>query len=208
MGCTDTYKERLMIQDKLKNISIILGSKSPRRKELLASMDIAFEVEVKETDESYDPTLSAVEIVKYIAETKLSAFDREHYFDKLLICADTIVVDEQGDVLGKPADLEEAKAVIKRLAGKSHRVYTAVALAYQDQKVSFVEETTVWLNHLSNEEIDYYVERYKPLDKAGSYGIQEWIGRVGINKIIGSYENVIGLPTARLQQELKRVVSI
>lgn len=208
MGRTDTYKERLMIQDKLKNISIILGSKSPRRKELLASMDIAFEVEVKETDESYDPTLSAVEIVKYIAETKLSAFDREHYFDKLLICADTIVVDEQGDVLGKPANLEEAKAVIKRLAGKSHRVYTAVALAYQDQKVSFVEETTVWLNHLSNEEIDYYVERYKPLDKAGSYGIQEWIGRVGINKIIGSYENVIGLPTARLQQELKVVVSI
>ena len=208
MGRTDTYKERLMIQDKLKNISIILGSKSPRRKELLASMDIAFEVEVKETDESYDPTLSAVEIVKYIAETKLSAFDREHYFDKLLICADTIVVDEQGDVLGKPADLEEARAVIKRLAGKSHRVYTAVALAYQDQKVSFVEETTVWLNHLSDEEIDYYVERYKPLDKAGSYGIQEWIGRVGINKIIGSYENVIGLPTARLQQELKVVVSI
>ena len=205
MGRTDTYKERLMIQDKLKNISIILGSKSPRRKELFASMDIAFEVEVKETDESYDPTLSAVEIVKYIAETKLSAFDRHRYFDKLLICADTIVVDEQGDVLGKPADLEEAKAVIKRLAGKSHRVYTAVALAYQHQKVSFVEETTVWLNNLSNEEIDYYVERYKPLDKAGSYGIQEWIGRVGINKIIGSYENVIGLPTARLQQELKRV---
>lgn len=208
MGRTDTYKERLMIQDKLKNISIILGSKSPRRKELLASMDIVFEVEVKETDESYDPTLSAVEIVKYIAETKFSAFDREHYFDKLLICADTIVVDEQGDVLGKPADLEEAKAVIKRLAGKSHLVYTAVALAYQDQKVSFVEETTVWLNNLSDEEIDYYVERYKPLDKAGSYGIQEWIGRVGINKIIGSYENVIGLPTARLQQELKVVVSI
>ncbi|WP_286651544.1 Maf family protein [Sphingobacterium hotanense] len=205
MGRTDSYKERLMIQHKLKNISIILGSKSPRRKELLASMDIAFEVEVKETDESYDPALSAVEIVKYIAETKLSAFDRQRYFDKLLICADTIVVDEQGDVLGKPADLEEAKAVIKRLAGKSHRVYTAVALAYQDQKVSFVEETTVWLNHLSDEEIDYYVERFKPLDKAGSYGIQEWIGRVGINKIIGSYENVIGLPTARLQQELKRI---
>ena len=207
MGRTDAYKERLMIQDKLKEIAIILGSKSPRRKELFASMDIAFEVEVKETDESYDPTLSAVEIVKYIAETKLSAFDRHRYFDKLLICADTIVVDEQGDVLGKPADLEEAKAVIKRLAGKSHRVYTAVALAYQHQKVSFVEETTVWLNNLSNEEIDYYVERYKPLDKAGSYGIQEWIGRVGINKIIGSYENVIGLPTARLQQELKRVFS-
>ncbi|WKK59140.1 nucleoside triphosphate pyrophosphatase [Sphingobacterium sp. BN32] len=196
-----------MVQDKLKDISIILGSKSPRRKELLASMDIAFEVEIKETDESYDPTLSAVEIVKYIAETKLSAFDRELYFDKLLICADTIVVDEQGDVLGKPADLEEAKAVIKRLAGKSHLVYTAVALAYQDQKVSFVEETTVWLNQLSNEEVDYYVERYKPLDKAGSYGIQEWIGRVGINKIIGSYENVIGLPTARLQQELAIVLA-
>lgn len=196
-----------MVQDKLKDISIILGSKSPRRKELLASMDIAFEVEIKEMDESYDPTLSAAEIVKYIAETKLSAFDRELYFDKLLICADTIVVDEQGDVLGKPADLEEAKAVIKRLAGKSHLVYTAVALAYQDQKVSFVEETTVWLNQLSNEEIEYYVERYKPLDKAGSYGIQEWIGRVGVNKIIGSYENVIGLPTARLQQELKIVFS-
>ncbi|MVZ64994.1 septum formation protein Maf [Sphingobacterium sp. DK4209] len=194
-----------MLQDKLKDISVILGSKSPRRKELLSAMDISFEVEVIETDESFDTTLDSVSIVKSIAENKLSAFDSEGYFDRLVICADTVVVDDKGSVLGKPANLAEAKSVISSLAGKPHTVYTAVAIAYRDVSLSFVEETTVWLNPLTVEEIDYYVERYKPLDKAGSYGIQEWIGRIGINKIVGSYENVIGLPTARLQQELKTI---
>lgn len=194
-----------MLQHKLKNIQIILGSKSPRRKDLLSAMDISFEVEVIETDESFDTSLDSVSIVKSIAENKLSAFDSERYFDQLVICADTVVVDDNGSVLGKPANLREAKSVISSLAGKSHTVYTAVAIAYQDVSLSFVEETTVWLNPLTEAEIDYYVERYKPLDKAGSYGIQEWIGRIGINKIVGSYENVIGLPTARLQQELKNI---
>ncbi len=194
-----------MLQHKLKNIQIILGSKSPRRKDLLSAMDISFEVEVIETDESFDTSLDSVSIVKSIAENKLSAFDSERYFDQLVICADTVVVDDNGSVLGKPANLREAKSVISSLAGKSHTVYTAVAIAYQDVSLTFVEETTVWLNPLTEAEIDYYVERYKPLDKAGSYGIQEWIGRIGINKIVGSYENVIGLPTARLQQELKNI---
>ncbi len=196
----------MLLQEKLKDIRIILGSQSPRRKELLASMDLDFTVEVKETDETFDANASAVAIVRAIAEAKLNAFDSAAYQDALVICADTIVVNEEGEVLGKPRDLVEAKAVIASLSGRAHLVYTAVALAFQGQRFSFAEETKVWFSTLSNEEIAYYVDRYQPLDKAGSYGIQEWIGRIGIKQIAGSYENVIGLPTARLQQELKRLV--
>jgi septum formation protein len=123
----------------------------------------------------------------------------------LIICADTVVVDRMGTVIGKPKDENEAIDVISGLSGKEHKVYTAVAISYQGKRISFVEETTVWFNELSDEEIKYYVLKYKPMDKAGSYGIQEWIGRVGIERIVGSYENVIGLPTARLQKELKKM---
>ncbi|MGN5956226.1 Maf family protein [Sphingobacterium lactis] len=196
----------MILQERLKTIDVILGSKSPRRKELLSDMDIAFKVEVRETDESYDPNLSPIQIVQYIADAKLAAFPSDEYADKLVICADTIVLDEKGAVLGKPKDLKEAKEVIQGLSGKMHWVYTAVSCAYQNQFIRFVEETQVWLNNLSEAEIEYYVQKYQPLDKAGSYGIQEWIGRIGIGKIIGSYENVIGLPTARLQVELKKLV--
>ena len=196
----------MILQERLKTIEVILGSKSPRRKELLSDMDIAFKVEVRETDESYDPNLSPIQIVQYIADAKLAAYPSDEYADKLVICADTIVLDERGVVLGKPKDLKEAKEVIQGLSGKMHWVYTAVSCAYQNQFIRFVEETQVWLNNLSEAEIEYYVQKYQPLDKAGSYGIQEWIGRIGIGKIIGSYENVIGLPTARLQVELKKLV--
>lgn len=195
----------MILQEKLRSVDIVLGSKSPRRKELLASMDLDFEVEVRETDETVDPNLSPLEVVKQIAKEKLAAFREDSYFDKLLICADTIVLDSEGKVLGKPSDLEEAKTVIGQLSNNLHYVYTAVALSYKDYQYSFVEETKVWFSDLSEEEISYYVEKYKPLDKAGSYGIQEWIGRIGIAKIEGSYENVIGLPTARLQEELKKI---
>lgn len=198
----------MILQERLKTIEVVLGSKSPRRKELLSDMDIAFKVEIRETDESYDPNLSPIQIVQHIADAKLAAFPSDEYADKLVICADTIVLDERGAVLGKPKDLKEAKEVIQGLSGKMHWVFTAVSCAYQNQFIRFVEETQVWLNNLSEAEIEYYVQKYQPLDKAGSYGIQEWIGRIGIGKIIGSYENVIGLPTARLQVELKKFFSI
>lgn len=198
----------MLIQDKLKDIQIILGSKSPRRKELLTAMDIDFSVEVRETDESFDKDLNPVEIVKHIAEAKLSAFDDDTSHDHLIICADTIVVDQLGEVIGKPKNLEEAKLVIKGLSGMEHRVFTAVSIAFRGKKRSFVEETKVWFNELSKEEIEYYVNNYQPLDKAGSYGIQEWIGRIAIERIEGSYENVIGLPTARLQKELKLLFEV
>lgn len=198
----------MIIQDRLKSIPIILGSKSPRRKELLKSMDLNFSVEVRETDESFDPELKAIEIVKHIAEAKLAAFNEPSYYDKLIICADTIVVDHNFAVIGKPKDEAEAKEVIAGLSENDHKVFTAVAIKYQDQVCSFVEETKVWFNKLSTEEINYYVDHYHPLDKAGSYGIQEWIGRIAIERIEGSYENVIGLPTARLQKELKKMFGI
>ena len=195
----------MILQERIKNVPIILGSKSPRRKELLSSMDLAFTVEIRETDESFDESLDPISAVKFIAETKLDAFDDYGLYDKLIICADTVVVDHMGTVIGKPKDENEAIDVISGLSGKEHKVYTAVAFSYQGKRISFVEETTVWFNELSDEEIKYYVMKYKPMDKAGSYGIQEWIGRVGIERIVGSYENVIGLPTARLQKELKKM---
>lgn len=195
----------MVLIERLKEIDILLGSKSPRRKELLKSMDVDFTVEVRETDEYVDPTLSPHDAVRYIAETKLSAFAEESYWGNLVICADTVVVDGEGAVIGKPADAEEAIKVISGFMGKSHIVYTAVALAYQGRQISFVEGTQVWFTTLKPEEIAYYVEQYQPMDKAGSYGIQEWIGRVAIEKIEGSYENVIGLPTARLYSELKKL---
>ncbi|MCT1529534.1 Maf family protein [Sphingobacterium daejeonense] len=195
----------MILQERIKNIPIILGSKSPRRKELLSSMDLAFTIEIRETDESFDESLDPISAVKFIAETKLDAFDDYGLYDKLIICADTVVVDHVGTVIGKPKDENEAIDVISGLSGKEHKVYTAVAISYQGKRISFVEETIVWFNELSDEEIKYYVMNYKPMDKAGSYGIQEWIGRVGIERIVGSYENVIGLPTARLQKELKKL---
>lgn len=198
----------MIVQQKLKSIPIILGSKSPRRKELLKSMDLDFTVEVRETDESFDKNLSAIEVVRHIAEAKLAAFNEAGYQDKLIICADTIVVDHLAEVIGKPKDSKEAELVIAGLSGKEHQVFTGVAISYQGQKRSFVEETKVWFNDLDTDEINYYVEQYQPMDKAGSYGIQEWIGRIGIERIEGSYENVIGLPTARLQKELKEMFAV
>lgn len=197
----------MILQKLLENVPIILGSQSPRRKELLKSLDLEFDIQVKETDESFDDNENPIHIVEYIASQKLKAFNDIAYWDKLVICADTIVVDQQGKVLGKPKDLKEAKGVISQLANKEHLVYTAVAFSFQGKVASFVEGTKVWFSNLNDEEIAYYVDNYKPLDKAGSYGIQEWIGRVAIEKIEGSYENVIGLPTARLYQELKGFLS-
>lgn len=195
----------MLLQEKLKNTPILLGSKSPRRRDLLASMGLKFEVHVRQTDETFDPMQSPEFIVRHIAESKLARFDQELSQNMLVICADTIVVDPQGAVLGKPTDAAQATAMMQTLSGTRHRVFTGVSFGYHDVRISFVGQTTVWFNILDPAEISFYVENNQPFDKAGGYGIQEWIGRIGVEKIEGSYENVMGLPTAQLQQELKKI---
>ncbi|SJN32593.1 nucleoside triphosphate pyrophosphatase [Sphingobacterium sp. JB170] len=195
-----------MILEALKNIRVVLGSKSPRRKELLAKLGIDFQVLVAETDEFVNPTLSSEEVVVDIAQKKLEMFRGEEFFESLVITADTAVVHKNA-LLGKPNDADDAFATLKPMQGQTHTVYTAVALAYRAKTRTFLEETIVEFYPLSDLEIQYYIETFAPLDKAGSYGIQDWIGLIGIKRIDGSYENVVGLPTARLYQELKDILS-
>lgn len=193
-----------MMLENLKNKTVILGSQSPRRKQLLSGLGIEFEVEVRETDEYVDPNLSAIEAVRQIALQKVKAFVDKS--DCLVICADTVVVSTAGEILGKPKTATEAMQTLENLSGKKHLVITAVATQWQGIVHSFVETTTVYFHVLDRDEIDYYVTNFSPLDKAGSYGIQEWIGLIGIEKIEGEYNNVVGLPTARLYQELKKLI--
>lgn len=199
-------KERMiLLQERLRTIPIILGSKSPRRSALLQAMEIDFDVIVRETQETFESGDSPDSIVQAIAKEKLNQFNEECANGHLVICADTIVVAPNGEILGKPNDAANAAEMIQSLSRKCHKVYTGVAFGYRNIRVSFSECTKVWLALLDAEEIAFYVERYHPIDKAGAYGIQEWIGKIGVEKIEGSYENVIGLPTARLQKELKEV---
>lgn len=189
--------------ERLKRIDVVLGSQSPRRKELLRSLDIAFTVEVRDVEERIDRTLTAPQVVEAIAQSKLEPFLRDQYADKLVIVADTLVANDEGFLIGKPKSLLDAEHALLQLSGRDHIVYTAVAMAYQGRRTIFVEETKVSFSILEAAEIKYYVQKYQPTDKAGAYGIQEWIGRMGIERIEGSYENVVGLPTARLYRELK-----
>ena len=181
---------------------LILSSNSPRRKELLAGLDIPFEVRViEDIDESYPDTLPAGEIAEYIAQKKAAAYEVGN--DEVLITADTIVVlDDQ--ILGKPADAEEAKQMLRSLSGKTHHVITGVCLKSRDQQHHFSVISEVTFKTLAEEEISYYVETYKPFDKAGAYGIQEWIGYIGVTGLSGSYFNVMGLPVQRIYEELKK----
>ncbi|HLS36931.1 MAG TPA: Maf family nucleotide pyrophosphatase [Sphingobacterium bovisgrunnientis] len=195
-----------MLVDALKNIKVILGSQSPRRKELLASLDIDFEVIIKSVDESIPDNLISSEAAEYVALKKLQAFDGLAFNNSLVITADTVVVDDENNVLGKPSSAEEAIRVLKSLSGKSHQVFTGVALRYEEQIQSFTEVTRVYFSTLNSDEIQYYVEKYKPYDKAGAYGIQEWIGRVAVSRIEGSYENVMGLPTVKLYKTIKEMI--
>ena len=181
---------------------LILSSNSPRRKELLAGLDIPFEVRViEDIDESYPDTLPTGEIAEYIAQKKAAAYEVGN--DEVLITADTIVVlDDQ--ILGKPADAEEAKQMLRSLSGKTHHVITGVCLKSRDLQHHFSVISEVTFKTLAEEEISYYVENYKPFDKAGAYGIQEWIGYIGVTGLSGSYFNVMGLPVQRIYEELKK----
>lgn len=181
---------------------LILSSNSPRRKELLAGLDIPFEVRViGDIDESYPDSLPTGEIAEYIAQKKAAAYEVGN--DEVLITADTIVVlDDQ--ILGKPADAEEAKLMLRSLSGKTHHVITGVCLKSRDQQHHFSVISEVTFKTLAEDEISYYVENYKPFDKAGAYGIQEWIGYIGVTGLSGSYFNVMGLPVQRIYEELKK----
>ena len=192
--------------DSLQKYRVVLASNSPRRQELLKSLDIDFEVMVKDgVEEDFPQTLKNKEVAEYLAVKKAQAYAGEVKMDNLLlITADTIVVCD-GVILGKPADATEAREMLKMLSGKSHKVITGVALTTPQVQRSFSVKTKVYFKRLSEADIDYYIQRYQPFDKAGAYGIQEWIGLVGIDYIEGSYHNVMGLPVQRLYAELQRL---
>jgi len=181
--------------------NIILASQSPRRKELLALLDLKFTIEIKAVDEVYPDNLNYTQVAEYLAKLKALAFKNIEN-DQLIITADTVVVLE-GRILGKPKDKTEAIRMLESLSSKSHQVITGVCLTSKDKQISFSSTTKVFFKKLSSLEIDYYIEHYKPYDKAGSYGIQEWIGAIGITKIEGSYFNVVGLPIQELNEQLK-----
>jgi len=191
--------------DNLKEYKIILGSNSPRRKELLNGLELDFEVRaVDDIDESYSPDLEAEKIPESIALKKAEAYKLAMKDNELLITADTIVWSS-GKVLGKPVDFEDAVGMLQELSGHTHKVITGVCLTTKDKLIRFSVVSDVCFARLTDEEINYYVEHYKPYDKAGSYGIQEWIGFVGVEAINGSFYNVMGLPVQRLYQELKKI---
>ena len=188
----------------LKKYEILLASNSPRRRELLAGLDIDYRVTaLPEVDESYPDTLSGEEIPLYISQEKAAAYRRFMKDNTLLITADTIVWLD-GKVYGKPRDIADAKAMLQALSGKTHTVITGVTLTSLQKQISFAVSTEVTFAALDDEEIDYYVEKYRPLDKAGAYGVQEWIGYIGVTGLKGSYYNVMGLPIQRLYTELKK----
>ena len=191
--------------DNLKKYKVVLASNSPRRKELLSGLGIDYEVKtLPDIDESFPEGLSEVETATYIARAKADVYRNIMQPDELIITADTIVWLD-GEVMGKPVDDEDARRMLRALSGKTHQVITGVCLTTIDSQKAFATVTDVTFCHLSEEEIDYYVERYRPMDKAGSYGIQEWIGFVGVESISGSYFNVMGLPIQRLYTELKKL---
>ena len=185
------------------NYHIILASNSPRRKELLAGIDVDFSVRIiPGIDESYPAELPVSDIAEYISRKKATAYRHSMHADELVITADTIVV--LGDeVLGKPHDEAEACHMLRRLSGDTHRVITGVTLTTLESQKSFSVTTEVTFKELTDGEISYYVSRYKPMDKAGAYGIQEWIGHIGVTGISGSYFNVMGLPVQRIYDALQ-----
>lgn len=184
-------------------MNIILFSKSPRRQELLTLMGLNFKVLTKEVDESFPSNLKPEEVAIYIAEKKAKAFDSE-IGDEVLITADTIVAID-GEILGKPIDAEDAKRMLQLLSGRTHQVHTGVALLHQHHLISFVDTTQVTFRIITDAEIDFYIKEYKPYDKAGAYGIQEWIGLTAVQTLEGSYTNVMGLPTEKLYQHLQQL---
>ena len=193
-----------MLNEKFKNHRIILASGSPRRQQFLKELDVNFEIQLKDIEEIYPEHLQAEEITNFLAKLKASAFVLDLEDNVILITSDTIVW-LNNKALGKPKDYDDAFEMLTEMSGTTHKVITSVCLKTTDKEIIFYEETLVTFTKLSSDEIKYYLNNYKPFDKAGSYGIQEWIGLVAIEKIEGSYANVVGLPTHRLYEELMKL---
>ena len=194
----------MLLQDRLKNYRLILASASPRRRELLAGCDLDFTLADKfECEECYPADLATDKVAEYLSQLKSNAYPHALGEKEILLTADTVVI--LGDkILGKPHSEAEAVEMISSLSGATHKVVTGVTLRTAKQTISFSAESLVTFRNLDNEEILYYVEKYRPLDKAGAYGIQEWIGYIGIEGIKGSFYNVMGLPVAALYKQLKQ----
>lgn len=189
--------------DKLKRYRIILASASPRRKELLSKLDIDFTAKVLyDVDESFPASLPVVQVPQYISRKKADAYRQEMQENDMVITADTVVAVGRR-ILGKPKSAEEARVMLKLLSDRYHRVVTGVTIMTAKRTETFATVSRVRFTRLNDEEIDYYISKYKPFDKAGAYGIQEWIGMVGITELNGSYFNVMGLPVQRLYAKLK-----
>lgn len=189
----------------LKGYRLILGSASERRKQFFKDLRLEFQVLVKEIDETFPEELKSFNITNYIAQKKAKAFEGSLQENEIVVTSDTLVLIED-EVLGKPKTEQEAKNMLKKLSGNMHCVITSVCIKSNYKESLFYDMTKVYFRALSEEEIDFYVENYQPYDKAGSYAIQEWIGHIGIVKIEGSYNNVVGFPTEKFYQELKNFI--
>jgi len=189
----------------LNNYRIILASRSPRRRQLLHDMGLRFDVVVREFEESYPANLKGEEIALHLARMKSESFKKEISLNEIIITADTIVWCNN-EVLGKPADASDAKRMIRALSGNTHEVITGVTILSSLKEKTFADSTKVTFEKLTELEIDYYIDNFKPYDKAGAYGIQEWIGIAACSRIEGSYFNVVGLPVQKLYKELKEFI--
>lgn len=194
----------MMFNRFLQDRHLILGSGSPRRKSFLEDLGLDFEIRLKEVEESYPTSLKGKDISEYLAKLKAAPFLKELKDSEILITADTIVWLD-GKALGKPRDKTEAKSMLKSLSNKTHEVISSVALTTKSKQIILSDETRVHFKKLSEEEIDYYIANYKPFDKAGAYGIQEWLGYIGIERIEGSYFNVVGFPVQKFYTALLEI---
>ena len=186
----------------IKNYKLILASASPRRQQLMKDAGLTFEVRLKKIVEDYPKDLPSEKVPEYLSKVKAEAFREELQPDEVLVTADTVVCIH-GKILGKPANRAEAIGMLQELSGNRHLVVTGVSVTTKTKQISFSALTNVFFKELSDEEIEYYVDVYKPFDKAGAYGIQEWIGYIGIERIEGSFYNVMGLPVQKLYETLR-----
>lgn len=193
-----------MLRNKLQKFKLILASGSPRRQQFFKDLDLDFEIRLKEIEEVFPPELIAEQITNYLAELKASTFEGELQPNEVLITSDTIVW-HKNKALGKPKNTQDAFNILKSLSNATHEVITSVCFKTTETTNTIFEITKVTFNELSDEAIDYYIENYKPFDKAGAYGIQEWIGFVGVIKIEGSYANVMGMPTDKVYEYLSNL---
>lgn len=192
-----------MLKEKLSNFNLILASGSPRRQDFFKQLDVPYTIQIKEVDEVYPEELKASQITDYLADLKSKSFTELNEND-LLVTSDTIVWFED-KAIGKPKNKQDAFNMLNKMSGKKHFVYTSVSIKNKNFQKIFNDETEVEFEQFTTEEINYYLDNFKPFDKAGSYGIQDWIGLTGVKKITGSYFNVMGLPVHKLYKELLKI---